>query len=292
MFNITKITRKLKNQKCNGNISLLVILVLLASSVIALLSINQIQRLISYWNSTFNYFRSYYLWKAWVEFALAEIYNRWNWFEDSVSKDDPIITENLVWEYENFEPYFEMNITWNFKRLTDDVRYTNECKEYNAITLLTWEWIVLPLFKDVTKGRKNIFNDEEWKTNNVLKLLELEYIWGKPSGDDIILWFFSYKKDGDLDLNAKTGNDLKDFMDHQLTQKLPSDNKYYISIKNASSTDTIRFCIKSTNDAEIPYSDSLVTVRSHYWDTEIWLQSVVKRRTPWWALNVLGDANL
>jgi hypothetical protein len=55
---------KLRNRRLKGNVSLLVIFILLASSVIALLSINQIQRLLTYGNMTFNYFRAFYLAKA------------------------------------------------------------------------------------------------------------------------------------------------------------------------------------------------------------------------------------
>ncbi len=58
------ITKSFIKKKLSGNVSLLVILILLASSVIALLSINQIQHLLTYGNMTFNYFRSYYLAKA------------------------------------------------------------------------------------------------------------------------------------------------------------------------------------------------------------------------------------
>jgi len=55
---------KIRNRRLKGNVSLLVIFILLASSVIALLSINQIQRLLTYGNMTFNYFRAFYLAKA------------------------------------------------------------------------------------------------------------------------------------------------------------------------------------------------------------------------------------
>jgi hypothetical protein len=40
--------KKIRNKRLKGNVSLLVIFILLASSVISLLSINQIQRLLTY----------------------------------------------------------------------------------------------------------------------------------------------------------------------------------------------------------------------------------------------------
>jgi hypothetical protein len=71
-----KLLAKIRNKKLKGNVSLLVIFVLLASSVISLLSINQIQRLLTYGNMTFNYFRAFYLAKAGTELGLTEVYNR------------------------------------------------------------------------------------------------------------------------------------------------------------------------------------------------------------------------
>jgi hypothetical protein len=62
-----KLLAKIRNKKLKGNVSLLVIFVLLASSVISLLSINQIQRLMTYGNMTSNYFRAFYIAQAGTE---------------------------------------------------------------------------------------------------------------------------------------------------------------------------------------------------------------------------------
>jgi len=55
---------------------LLVIFVLLASSLIALLAMSQLQHLMSYGNQTFNFFRAHYLAKAGLELSLTEVYLR------------------------------------------------------------------------------------------------------------------------------------------------------------------------------------------------------------------------
>ena len=86
-----RLISKIKYKRLKGNISLLVILILLASSVISLLSINQIQRLLTYWNMTFNYFRAFYLAKAWTELWLTEVYNSGDGFNHSISGDNLII---------------------------------------------------------------------------------------------------------------------------------------------------------------------------------------------------------
>ena len=62
----------------------------------------------------------------------------------------------------------------------------------------------------------------------------------------------------------------------------------YLTIKN-SSDKPISFCINRNDNELIPYSDSLITVRGNYWNMEVWLQSIVKKTTPAWSLNVFGD---
>jgi hypothetical protein len=55
-----------------GNISLLVIFILLGSALIALLAMSQIKNLMRYGATTSNYFKAYYLAKAGLELAITE----------------------------------------------------------------------------------------------------------------------------------------------------------------------------------------------------------------------------
>ncbi|MDR3168989.1 MAG: hypothetical protein LBU27_04455 [Candidatus Peribacteria bacterium] len=67
-----------------GNISLLVIFILLGSSLIALLAMSQLRNLITYGATTSNYFKAYYLAKAGLELAITETSLRDAGFEVSV----------------------------------------------------------------------------------------------------------------------------------------------------------------------------------------------------------------
>ena len=282
---------RIRHKKLKGNVSLLIILVLLASSVIALLSINQIQHLLTYWNTTFNYFRSFYLAKAWTELGLTEVYNRDNGFENSVESWNKIVTENLVWLYTWFNPYFDMQIESNFKYLTNDIRYTNKCDNDNEIVLGVWSWIVLPLFKDIT-GESDINKtkkilDEAWNHepyNNISSLDIITQWWY-----NFTFWFFVFDKiDGQMkDVVVKPWSSLKNFLSEYASQLIGDSSIYkYLTIKN-SWTSEARFCIVWKWD--IPYSNSLISVRANYWDVEVWLQSIVKKEIPYWSLNVLGE---
>ena len=284
---------KIKNKRLKGNVSLLVILILLASSVISLLSINQIQRLITYWNMTFNYFRSFYIAKAWTELGLTEVYHREAWFNHTIDSWHAIVLENLVWIYTWFNPYFNMTISWEFKHLTDDVRYTNECSGNNIITLGTWEWIMLSLFKDNMGDDSNIISilsdDSDIRPVNLndIELEDLIWSWSDPD-ERLTFWLFDYDESENMEnifVETTGSNNLSSFFRGNIG-KLEQDHKY-LTIKNPwTSNGIVSFCIYNDNKF-IPYSDYLVTVQANYWDMEVWLQSVVKNWVPSWALDVL-----
>lgn len=283
---------KIRNKRLKGNVSLLVILILLASSIISLLSINQIQRLISYWNMTFNYFRSFYIAKAWTELGLTEVYHREAWFDHIIDSWDAIVLENLVWIYTWFNPYFKMTISWEFKYLTDDVRFTNGCSGYNKITLGTWEWIMLSLFKDKMGDDNNIINilndvsEIETVDLDNIKLEDIYWSWSDMD-ERLTFWLFDYYDSGmDNIFVETTGSDNLSRFFRKYEDKLYQEHKY-LTIKNPwTSSGIVSFCISNENKF-IPYSDYLVTVQANYWDMEVWLQSVVKNWVPSWALDVL-----
>lgn len=294
-----KLMSKIRNKKLKGNISLLVIIILLASSVISLLSINQIQRLITYWNQTFNYFRAFYLAKAGTELGLTEVYHSEAWFEHTVTSWSAIVSWNLVGIYSGFNPYFNMYISWNFLNLTNDIRYTrtNDDCENNKITLGTWEWIMLSLFHDDTgkfDSVNKIFSDNasEKIINKLDNINDLSLEWSINS--ELTFAFFTYVYDSEFndyimnDIFVKTWYDLRSFLSKdEVSGLISSDSKKYLTIKN-SWDKPVEFCVYKEWNL-IPYSDSLITVFWHYGDMEVWIQSVVKKWVPDWTLNVIDD---
>ena len=272
---------KVKNKNLKANISLLVILVLLASSVIALLSINQIQRLITYGNMTFNYFRAYYLAKAWTELGLTEVYNRENGFDHTILSWDSIIEKNLVGNYTWFSPYFEMEIKSNFKNITNNIRYTDECKDEDKVVLWTWEWVVLALFKDQTSWiDKIMWNGSDITAINNDNINSLTFDVDSPWS--FTFWLFAFDKNENMtDVVVKEWSSLSKFLRENSVEW---DHKY-LTIKNSWNEDA-KFCI-TMNRKEIPYSNSLITVKANYWDMEVGLQSIVKKSVPSWSLDVL-----
>ena len=273
---------KIRNKRLKGNVSLLVILILLASSVIALLSISQIQHLITYWNMTFNYFRAFYLAKAWTELWLTEVYNREAGFEHSINSWDAIVTKNLLEDYSNFNPSFNMDISWNFQYLTNDIRYTNECADDNKIILQPWDGIMLSLFKDSSTIITNILDPDKLSIIPMSDgdIKSLDFLWNP--GWEFTFWIFAYENWDMTDIKVQKWSDLGSF----LANNMVSGERRYLTIKN-SWNNSVEFCIKRNDGRPIPYSNSLITARGNYGDMEVWLQSVVKKEVPFWALDVL-----
>lgn len=291
------IIAKLRNRRLKGNVSLLVIFILLASSVIALLSINQIQRLLTYGNMTFNYFRAFYLAKAWTELGLTEVYYREAWFEQTINSWDAIVTENF-WIYTGFDTHFTMNISWNFQHLTNDVRYTNECDDKNRITLGSGEWIMLSLFIDDTKWINDILDltkedNISQRDNGYIEKLEFESFNSSWDYKYLTFWLFDYDESwnmGSIFVKTWTHSDLNGFLSNISSNEIKNSTRRYLTIKNPwTGNGVVSFCIKTAGNNEIliPYSDSLITVRGNYGDMEVWLQSVVKKEVPSWSLDVL-----
>lgn len=307
MFNIKNLTKRIKNKKLRGNISLLVILVLLATSVITLLSINQITRLITYWNQTFNYFRAYYIAKAWTELWLAEVYNREDGFNNKIPKESSIVSWNLLEEYSTFNPYFDTIITWSFKYLTNDARESNECNSWNTIRLGTGEWIMLSLFSDTTTETKKILSG--WTDSNSISPLnkdkiekiKLETPLYSSDPSKLTFAFFTYKYDNEIkdyvmdDIIVKTDqntNNLENFLKNDAEYLMDNNSKKYLTIKNSGTWNEVyEFCITTENESLIPYSNSLITTVWHYGDTEVGIQSIVKKWVPDWTLNVIDKTS-
>lgn len=283
-----KLMLTIRKKRLKGNISLLIIFILLASSVIALLSINQIQRLLSYGSMTFNHFRSFYIAKAGIELGLTEVYSRGDGFRDSISSWSSIVKDNLVWVYSGFNPYFHMELESNFKNLTDDIRYTSTC-EGNQIVLWPKEWIMLSLFIDKTTSRNNILDPEyRWSlvalSSEDIKNLRMTNI-EPSSSNNFTFWIFSYDEYWNMtNINVKKGVTLTEFLENNLIEW----NFRYLTIRN-SWNNTVKFCVNMKWWKLIPSANSLITVKWNYWNTEIWLQSIVKKSTPSWTLDVLWN---
>ena len=143
---------------------------------------------------------------------------------------------------------------------------------------------MLSLFRDNAKSMSDILNPEfrdvKPLTDGEIRTLDF---WNP--GWNFKFWIFSY--DNNLNMSGiivKDWSNLKQFLNFNMISD--SNARRYLTIKNQWSSD-VAFCIKWSWNGNIPYYNSLINVRANYWDMEVWLQSIVKKEVPFWALDVL-----
>lgn len=134
--------------KAQGNISLLVIFVLLASALIALLAMNQLTHIMNYGSTVNNFFRAHYLAKGGLEIALTEANLRGAGFEMSIGSGESIVTGNILDRYEGFQPSFSVDLGGNSTLITKSIKDT-ECTSETSVKLAIGNSLVIPLFYDV-----------------------------------------------------------------------------------------------------------------------------------------------
>ena len=108
-----------------------------------------------------------------------------------------------------------------------------------------------------------------------------------PNGSELIFWFFVFDDNQNmLEIEVQTWKNLNGFLS-EIWNYDDYDQKY-LTIKNPWNS-SVEFCVEWRGNQKLPYSDALITVQANYADMEVWLQSIVKRQTPSWSLNILWN---
>ena len=128
------------------NISILVIFVLLASSLLGVLSMNFVQQMMKQSAVVNSYYKAYYLSKAWIELWLAAIKYRGVWFEYTVNTGSAIVRDNF---FSGFTYSLSTTISGTAPLLSKKFWLGSGCENY-PYTLTGGESIILPLFRDKT----------------------------------------------------------------------------------------------------------------------------------------------
>lgn len=177
-------TNNHESKKINNkwNISILVLFILIASSLIWILSTNYIRELMEYNNIIHWYYKSYYLSKAWLEISLTQIQNNWVWFENTINTWDDIIKFNFLCKNCNLYT----SISWNSNSFSLNTRTDTWCN--NPISLNTWQSFILPLFKQINLGTNydKLTNSPTYK-NMADKLPNIK-LKNPSSNKEITIW--------------------------------------------------------------------------------------------------------
>ena len=297
MKNLFKISNRL-----HWHVSILIILVLLASSLVWLLTMNFLKQMVSYTNETYSYHKSYYFAKAWLELSLVEIDNSWIGFSNVLSWSSPIFLENFDCEY----CWFDVNLQWKTKYLSDKFRLSNECNDDTAFLLKSRESFVLPMFsQNLVSSNIEVFSEPKYNFDLLKYRKSLDFVQNqkiKPwwevnlwliilSGNDInrdYLFIKSYS------ISENILKDYFDSFDDFYWYKLLDGAKFlsFLLISNAW-TEDLSFCIHSdkvsywwvSQDAYLPTMNFYISSIWHYLNRSVGLQAIYGQAIPWFLAN-------
>jgi len=141
-------------KKKSGNISILVIFVLLASSLLGILSMNFVQQMMKQSAVVHNYYKAYYLAKAGLEISLTQVANRGVGFEYTIQSGDAIVRENFFSGFDQSVYSLSTQISGMSMMLSKNFWQSTGCE--HPYVLASNDTIIVPLFRD--SGWKSVYD--------------------------------------------------------------------------------------------------------------------------------------
>lgn len=126
------------------NISILVIFVLLASSLLGVLSMNFVQQMMKQSAVVNAYYKTYYISKAWIELGLAQTTHRWIWFNYSLDTWSAVVLDNLL-----CQPNCSLSTTLSGTSSLLSKKFWQSTSCDDPYVLSGGQSIILPLFRDM-----------------------------------------------------------------------------------------------------------------------------------------------
>jgi len=127
--------------KKKGNISLLVLFVLVACSLLGIIAVQYIKHMAIQTNQMYSFYKTYYLAKWWSEIWLSLMKLRWVWYSMEIQKEDPFVLQNI-----STGNFFSLKIQWDNWFISNWYPEDKTCN--NPIKIPGKEWYILQLFTD------------------------------------------------------------------------------------------------------------------------------------------------
>ena len=270
---------------------------LLASSLMGILSIIFLNNLISYTDDMYGYYKSYYVAKAGLELALTEINSSDVWFYHLLTSENAINTNN----FDCVGCHFKSVVKWRNSVLSDYFWVNNECNEDTALSLLPWQSMTLPMFYDKSSDFSTIFSDDEnfeilyndggnlifkWINVGMVENLNMGVIfqemwWGTNLDYLYMTWI------------TACSNLFKEYFRafesyYTDVYSLIWNKKYlpYIVLSNPSNNQNeIKFCIVDEKWKEWPTTKYFISSIWEYMGKTVWLQAIYAQPVPSFLIN-------
>lgn len=281
------------NRKLKWNISVMVILILLACSLMGILTIIFLRSLIEYTDDSYGYYKSYYMAKAWLELALTEIDNTDVWFQNSINSWDAIVINNFGCPWCNFIS----EIKWRSNLISNNFWETTGCEDGQKLSIPAKWSMILPMFYDNTTNFSellpwNYSHCLSWNDCYILfsNRMDLSINWDSSKNLNIWVVFLSWE---DISLeylymdNYTINNIFHSYFSafqsyyrdeiSTITNLLP-----YIVLSNPNGEE-VKFCINSK--VERPTTKYFVySIWEYMWKT-VWLQAIYEQPVPSFLIN-------
>lgn len=258
----------------------------------------------SYTDDTYGYYKSYYIAKAWLELALTEINNSSVWFSHMIYSWNIINGNNFdcIW------CHFVSKVLWRSDRLSNKFWLgNNSCDETNALSLMPWWSMTIPMFYDNSSTFREIFsNNKSIMTlsdeRNKLKVERVSpenipdiNIWLVFQSGSDVTWTYLYmtwlKFDTEFFRNYFREFDLM-YGNEPWNQKLLLP---YIVLSNPN-TFEVRFCISITDTNKVfawPTTKYFISSVWEFMGKTVWLQAIYAQPTPSFLINpYIGESTV
>lgn len=280
------------NRKLDWNISILVILVLLACSLMWILSMNFLNNLLSYTDNSYSYYKSYYFAKAGLELTLTEIENSDVWFSHEISIND-VINNNLGWVWE----WFYASIVWRSWFLSNEFWKSAECNEKTALSIPAKWSMTIPMFYDASSSYSVILSDNssyQFLSQDRTQLSVKNYPWGQYDYDVLDVWVVFQSWSSMLwDYIYMTWLKFKEdffknyfyYFDLMYSGDQPWNKQYFSYIVISNPTDNeVKFCINAWKSLW-PTTKYFISSRWEYRGKTVWLQAIYAQPLPSFFIN-------
>lgn len=283
----------------------MVILILLACSLMGILTVVFLKSLITYTDDTYSYHKSYYIAKAWLELALTEIDNSAMWFSHNIDSDN-VINNNFecVW------CHFTSHILWRSWLISNNFWEDTECTESSALVLEQWQSLTIPMFYDDTSNFNEILSDvyeikQLWRAPDERYSLNLNLINYGDSSDKLDVWvvFQSWGLEWDISWEYlyMTGISMSELdffntyfnaFDYITGYQEVWDRAYYpyIIISNRNENN-VRFCVSHPNSSWPTTKYFISSLWEYMWKT-VGLQAIYAQPTPSFFINPYSSYSL
>ena len=281
--------------KKRWNISMLVMFVLLACSLLGLLSVYFLRNMATQYDQIMSYYKTYYLAQAGIETALVQLHHRGLWYSETIDATHPLIIQNINQPKSSFS--FTIRGESNF--LSKSLLDSGSC--LSPFILHSGQSLILPLFVDgftwsiIKSLYAWLVNQNLW---TMLPLLQPVSDWLVPW--TVNMWILLADSTGlyengmyfssGTDWNQNFFSSFSQSADRVLSKlediRLQNNNwqtdknfSPYLIIANKDFR-TVKFCLQLPNGKMLPTQQYLIQSFGMFGTSKLWLEATYKQPIP------------